>query len=146
MRQRLTAAGFDIARVDLHGGAPREDYLASYGDVDLVLDTFPFPGGTTTAEALWMGVPTVTLAGHSLLARQGECMLRCAGLDDWVARSEQEFVEIALEHANDLEALAELRARLRSRALASPLFDSARFARNLENAFAAMARIEADAS
>jgi protein O-GlcNAc transferase len=146
MRQRLTAAGFDIARVDLHGGAPREDYLGSYGEVDLVLDTFPFPGGTTTAEGLWMGVPTVTLAGHSLLARQGESMLRCAGLADWVARSEQEFVEIALKHANDLDALAELRAGLRSRALASPLFDAARFARNLENAFAAMAHVKGDAS
>jgi protein O-GlcNAc transferase len=140
MHKRLLAAGFDIARVDLHGGAPREDYLASYGEVDLVLDTFPFPGGTTTAEALWMGVPTVTVGGSSLLARQGESMLRCVGLDDWVARSAQEFVEVALAHANDPEALAELRAGLRSRALASPLFDAAKFARNLENAFIAMAR------
>jgi protein O-GlcNAc transferase len=138
MQKRLTAAGIDIARVDLRGGALYEDYLDSYGEVDFVLDTFPFPGGTTTAEALWMGVPTLTLTGNSLLARQGESMMRSVGLGDWVAGSEQEYVEIALARAHDLDALAELRASLRARALASPLFDAVRFARNLENAFAAM--------
>jgi protein O-GlcNAc transferase len=140
MQTRLVAAGIDVARVDLHGGAPREDYLASYGEIDLVLDTFPFPGGTTTAEALWMGVPTVTLAGNSLLSRQGASMMHCVGLGDWVAGSEDEFVEIALANARDLEALATLRAELRARALASPLFDAAKFARILEDAFAEMVR------
>ncbi len=103
-----------------------------------MLDTFPFPGGTTTAEALWMGVPTVTLTGNSLLARQGESMMRCVGLTDWVAASEEEYVEIAVERVEDLRRLRELRASLRSRALASPLFDAARFAKNLEDAFAGM--------
>lgn len=143
MRERLAAAGIDPARADLHGGAPREDYLASYGEVDVVLDTFPFPGGTTTAEALWMGVPTVTLTGNSLLARQGECMMRCVGLDDWVAANEQEYVEIALACVSDLGKLSELRAGLRSRALDSPLFDAARFARNLEDALVEIARAKA---
>jgi protein O-GlcNAc transferase len=140
MQERMTAAGIDITRVDLHGGVPREDYLASYGEVDVILDSVPFPGGTTTAEALWMGVPTVTLTGNSLVTRQGASMLRCVGLGDWVATSEQEYVEIALARVNDLESLGDLRSGLRSRALASPLFDAARFARNLEDAFAAMAR------
>lgn len=140
MQKRLAAADIDIARVDLHGGSPREEYLASYEDVDVVLDTFPFPGGTTTAEALWMGVPTVTLTGNSLLARQGESLMRCVGLGDWVAADEQEYVDIALARVNELDKLSELRASLRSRALASPLFDAARFARNLEDAFAGMVR------
>ncbi len=140
MQKRLAAANIDVARVDLHGGAPREDYLASYQGVDVVLDTFPFPGGTTTAEALWMGVPTVTLTGNSLLARQGESLMRCVGLGDWVAANEQEYVEIAVARADDLDSLRELRAGLRSRALASPLFDAARFARNLEDAFSGMAQ------
>jgi protein O-GlcNAc transferase len=140
IRKRIAAAGIDIAKVDLHGGATREDYLASYADVDVILDTFPFPGGTTTAEALWMGVPTVTVSGNSLLARQGECLMRCVGLGDWVAHSEQGYVEVAVAHADNLEALAELRAGLRARAAASALFDANRFARNLENAFEAMAR------
>jgi predicted O-linked N-acetylglucosamine transferase (SPINDLY family) len=78
--------------------------------------------------------------GNSLLARQGESLLRCAGLADWVSANEQEYVELALARVNDLERLGELRAGLRSRALASPLFNAARFARNLEVAFAGMAR------
>ncbi|WP_158289994.1 tetratricopeptide repeat protein [Ramlibacter sp. WS9] len=144
MKERLTAVGIDIARVDLHGGAPREAYLASYDEVDMILDTYPFPGGTTTAEALWMGVPTVTLTGHSLLARQGESLLRCVGLADWVASSEEEYVEIAAQHASDLKSLGEVRAGLRQRAINSPLFDSAKFARNLEDAFVGMAREHAE--
>ncbi len=142
MQKRLAAADIDVDRVDLYGGAPREEYLASYQGVDVVLDTFPFPGGTTTAEALWMGVPTVTLAGNSLLARQGESLMRCVGLGDWVAANELEYVEIAAARVHDLHKLRELRASLRSRALASPLFDAARFARNLEDAFIGMARGE----
>ncbi|MEO8021003.1 tetratricopeptide repeat protein [Polaromonas sp.] len=139
MRRRLAAVNIDPDQVDLHGGVSREDYLASYSEVDIVLDTFPFPGGTTTAEALWMGVPTVTLTGSSLLARQGESLLRCVGLGDWVAANEQEYVDIALAKVGDLKKLGELRATLRSRALNSPLFDAARFARHLEDAFTGMA-------
>jgi predicted O-linked N-acetylglucosamine transferase (SPINDLY family) len=102
--------------------------------VDLILDTFPFPGGTTTCEALVMGVPTVTLAGDRLIGRQGASLLSAAGLADWVAHSPQQFVQIAVARANDLPALAALRASLRDRVLASPLFDAPRFARNLEDA------------
>lgn len=140
MRERLAAANIDVGRVDLYGGASREQYLASYQGVDVVLDTFPFPGGTTSVEALWMGVPTVTLTGNSLLARQGESLMRCVDLGGWVAADEREYVEIAVARASDLDKLRELRAGLRSRALASPLFDAARFARNLEQAFMGMAR------
>jgi len=146
MRQRLAAAGIDIARVDFHGEATRDDYLASYGEVDVILDTFPFPGGTTTAEALWMGVPTVTLTGNSLLARQGESMMLCVGLDEWVASNEEEYAEIAVARVSDLGRLANLRAGLRSRALSSPLFDATTFARNLEAAFAQMARAKSRAA
>lgn len=139
MRRRLTAFNIDLGQVDLHGGTSWEDYLASYSEVDIVLDTFPFPGGTTTVEALWMGVPTVTLTGNSLLARQGESLLRCVGLGGWVAANEQDYVDTALAQVGDLTKLGELRASLRLRALNSPLFDAARFARNLEDAFAGMA-------
>lgn len=143
MKKRLAASGIGIDRVDLFGGAPRDEYLASYRHVDLVLDTFPFPGGTTTVEALWMGVPTVTLAGNSLVARQGQSMMHCVGLDDWVAASEQEFVRIAVAHASDVGALGELRRCLRSRVLASPLFNASEFAQNLQNAFEGMLRARA---
>jgi protein O-GlcNAc transferase len=138
MLEKLASANVDVGRVDLFGGTMRDDYLASYSEVDIVLDTFPFPGGTTTAEALWMGVPTITLSGETLLGRQGESLLRCVGLGDWVAASQQQYTDLALAHALDLAALSELRACLRDRLLASPLFDTRRFAQQLELAFIGM--------
>jgi protein O-GlcNAc transferase len=106
--------------------------------VDLILDTFPFPGGTTTCEALWMGVPTLTLAGESLLARQGASLMTAAGLADWVADSEDEYLHKAIAWARDPASLAELRAGLRAQVARSPLFDTERFARHLESAFRGM--------
>lgn len=136
--QRLAAVGIGADRVRLHGGRPRDDYLEAHGEVDIILDTFPFPGGTTTAEALWMGVPTVTRTGRTLLERQGESLLSCAGLADWVAQDEQQFIDIAVTKASDLHALALLRSQLRERVLASPLYDAKLFARHLEQAFMEM--------
>ena len=140
MNSRLASAHIDPARADLFGVTSRDEYLAAYGEVDMVLDTFPFPGGTTTAEALWMGVPTVTFTGNTLVSRQGESMLRCTGLEEWVAKTEQEYIQIAVNRASDLQYLAKLRAVLRSTVLASPLFDGARFAKNLEDAFDGVVR------
>lgn len=140
MQERLAAAKIDASRVELIGTGIFEAYLKSYGDVDIVLDTMPFPGGTTTAQALWMGVPTVTLRGNTLVTRQGESMLRCVGLVDWIASSEQDYVRIAVEMATDLNALSLLRASLRQRFKASPLADANRFARNLEAALLTMYR------
>lgn len=140
VKRRLALANLDVDRVDLVGRVRREEYLRSYAEVDMVLDTFPYPGGTTTAEALWMGVPTLTLTGNTLLARQGESMLHCVGLHDWVARSEQDYVRKALDKTADLDRLAGLRAGLRAKALASSLFDGTRFARNLEDALEGMAK------
>ena len=140
MLRRLHSLGITAERVSLHGAAPRAEYLAAYGEVDVVLDTFPFAGGTTTCEALWMGVPTLTLAGDRLAGLQGASMLTAAGLPQWVARSPQQYVDRALALAADLPALAALRTQLRQQVLASPLFDAARFARHLEEAVAAMWR------
>lgn len=140
MRTRLTQANINLARVDLFGGSSREEYLKAYFDVDIVLDTFPFPGGTTTAEALWMGVPTLTLTGNTLVARQGESMLHCVGLNDWIAHSEPGYVQLAIAKATDLDTLAQLRAGLRDIALQSPLFDATTFAQNLAAAFHGMAQ------
>jgi predicted O-linked N-acetylglucosamine transferase (SPINDLY family) len=131
---RLEKAGIDPSRVELKGGTSRQAYLAAHGEVDVILDTFPFSGGTTTCEALWMGVPTVTLAGQTLIGRQGASMLTNAGLQNWVAKTEAEFVEMAIEHTSDVEALAPLRARLRQQVQSSPLFDAPMFAKHLEQA------------
>jgi predicted O-linked N-acetylglucosamine transferase (SPINDLY family) len=138
--QRLLEAGIDESRVTLVGPMPREKYLASYNQIDMVLDTFPYAGGTTTCEALWMGVPTLTLKGCTTIARQGAAMLACVGLDDWIAGDEADYVGKAISHAAALDELVSLRNTLRQRGLASALFDAPRFARNLENAFRAMWR------
>lgn len=138
LSQRLQAAGIDAQRVQIHGPQQRQAYLAAYGEVDIVLDSFPYPGGTTTCEALWMGVPTVTLAGDRLIARQGASLLGAAGLADWVAATPAEYVDKALAFARALPALAGLRSRLRAQLPASPLCDAPRFARHFEEALWAM--------
>jgi protein O-GlcNAc transferase len=134
LHARLNKVGIATERVTLVGSMSRDEYLAAHANVDIILDTFPFPGGTTTCEALWMGVPTLTLAGESMLALQGASLLACAGLADWVAGSPAEYVERALAFAADHDGLARLRRRLRQQVLASPLFDAPGFSRHLEAA------------
>jgi protein O-GlcNAc transferase len=134
MRRRLEAVGIERSRVDLAAPAERGDYLKSYANIDFALDTFPFPGGTTTCEALWMGVPTLTLRGRTMLERQGAGLMTCAGLTEWVASDEVDYVRRALSLAQAAQALVPLRASLRDRVLASPIFDAAAFARRFANA------------
>jgi protein O-GlcNAc transferase len=138
IRQRLIDHGIDLERVSLHGASDRAAYLTAHGEVDFILDSFPYTGGTTTCEALWMGVPTLTLAGNSLLSRQGASLLTAAGLADWVADSEDEYIAKAVSFAHNLDALVQLRAALRQQVQASALFDACQFACNLENALWAM--------
>lgn len=132
--KRLEAAGIDSDRVTLAGPGSRPEYLAAHAEVDLLLDTFPHSGGTTTCEALWMGVPTITLAGRTMLSRQGASLLSCAGLGDWVAEDGDGYVDLAVRKAADLESLARLRASLRDLVSTSPLFDAARFTAALQRA------------
>ena len=137
--QRLDSAGIARHRVTLaHGIESHEDHLATYAQVDIVLDTCAYPGVTTTCEALWMGVPTVTLAGETMLGRIGASLLTGVGLSGWVAQSEEEYVELAVRHASDVEGLARLRAELRERVRQTPLFDAGRFAPQLEDALLGM--------
>lgn len=130
------------ARFARHGIAPqrlllwpaqadRAAYLAAYAQVDIALDPFPYPGGTTSLEALWMGVPVLSLPGASALSRQGASILHNLGLADWVATDAQDYVARAVRHATDLPALAALRQGLRARLLRSPLCDAPRFAGHL---------------
>lgn len=132
LSERLTQAGIALDRVEMAGGLPgRDEHLASHAEVDIMLDTFPYPGITTTCEALWMGVPTVTLLGQTMLSRQGGSLLTCVGLQDWVAESKQGYVDIAIRMAGDVSALQALRISLRTRAQATSLFDGALFAAQL---------------
>lgn len=136
--QRLVQSGIGLDRAQLFGLVERQAYLAAHAEVDIILDTSPYPGGTTTCEALWMGVPTVTLAGDTLLSRQGASLLTAAGLADWVADSEDDYVATAVAAAHDLAALAALRAGLRQQVAASPLCDGHRFAVHLRAALLAL--------
>ncbi len=136
IRERLKSAGIDLRRVFISGILPREQYLGQYAEVDVLLDTFPYPGGTTTAEAIWMGVPTLALATPGMLGRQGQAMLENVGLSDWVAHSADDYVSKALALAKDrttaIERLRSIRSNLRETARRSPLFDSVAFAQALE--------------
>jgi len=132
--QRFAAHGIDSKRITLEESEDRQKYFAAYNKIDITLDPFPFTGGTTSVESLWMGVPLVTLAGGSLISRQGVGVLMNAGLSDWVAADEEEYVAKAVLFASDIDKLASLRAGLRSQVLVSPLFDAPRFARNIEQA------------
>jgi predicted O-linked N-acetylglucosamine transferase (SPINDLY family) len=135
LKQRLQHHGIDYSRVMIQGATKtREEFLARYADVDIMLDTFPYPGVTTTCEAFWMGVPTLTLAGNTLLSRQGAGVLIAAKMDDWIATSEDDYVAKAIHFASDLPRLAVLRAGLREQVRTSPLFDAPRFAKLFEAA------------
>ncbi len=135
---RFLAEGLTADRLILEGTSAFADYLGAYGRVDIALDPFPYTGGTTSIQALWMGVPVLTLAGDRLLARQGESMLRALGLEEWVAATEADYVERAVRLGQALEPLQSLRAELRDRLEKSPLMNAPRFAVDLEAAFRAI--------
>jgi predicted O-linked N-acetylglucosamine transferase (SPINDLY family) len=122
--------GVGVDRIELQGKSPHPNLLAEYQRVDIALDTFPYSGGLTTCEALWMGVPVVTLPGATFAGRHSLSHLSNVGLTETVTGSEQEFVDCAVRLAEDLSELAALRRTLRPRMAASPLCDAGRFARN----------------
>lgn len=137
-RARYALQGIAPERLILEGPSPRAGLLAAYNRVDIALDPFPYTGGTTSLEALWMSVPVLTLRGGRLLSRMGVTLLVHAGLPDWVATDAGDFLRRAVAHSADLEHLAQVRAGLRPRVLASPLMDTPRFARDVEATFRGM--------
>ncbi len=123
--------GVAAERIIFAGASPHRAFLAEYARVDLQLDPFPYAGGLTTCEALWMGVPTLTLPADTFSSRHSLSHLSNVGLGDWVAGDLAEYEALAVAKASDLVALARLRAGLRARVAASPLCDAPRFGRNL---------------
>lgn len=122
----------DTGRLELEGPASLPEYLAAFGRVDVALDPFPYSGGMTTLDGLWMGVPVLTLPGPAPISRQGLSFMQTLGLaSDWVATDEADFVRRARALVQDRAGLAALRAGLRERMAASPLCDAARFAADL---------------
>jgi predicted O-linked N-acetylglucosamine transferase (SPINDLY family) len=116
------------------------DHLRCYESVDIALDTFPYHGTTTTCEALWMGVPVVTLAGQTPVSRVGVSLLNNVNLAEFVAATPEQYVEIGVAAAADAGRLATLRASLRARMQGSPLMDAPRFARAVEAAYRSLWR------
>jgi predicted O-linked N-acetylglucosamine transferase (SPINDLY family) len=112
--------------------------LERYHQSDIALDPFPYNGMTTTCEALWMGVPVVTLIGNSGISRASYSLLANVGMADLAAASEDDYIRRATALAQDLPALAAFRADLRERMNRSPLTDASRLARNLEKAYREM--------
>lgn len=135
VRATFEALGVAAERLELLGHTRgRAEHLALYGRVDIALDTFPYNGTTTTCEALWMGVPVVSLAGARHAGRVGASLLTAAGLADWLADSPESYIAIARQRAADIVGLATLRASLRQQIEASPLCDAVGFTRGLEAA------------
>jgi predicted O-linked N-acetylglucosamine transferase (SPINDLY family) len=135
---RFAVEGVSEGRVEFRGRTPT--YLAEYDEVDIALDPFPRTGGATTADALWMGVPVVTLAGQRMIERQGASMLTAVGLTEWIARSEAEYISKAVALAEDPNRRAAFRGSLRQRMTASPLCDGRGLAAALEQAYRDMWR------
>jgi len=131
----LAKEGVAGDRVTFVAQQPRPKYMALYDGIDIGLDTVPYNGHTTSLDSLWMGVPVVTLVGPTVVGRAGLCQLMNLGLPELIASSDEKYVRIAVELAQNLPRLSDLRKTLRGRMRASPLMDAGRFARNLETAY-----------
>jgi len=140
MRERFAGKGISPDRLEFPNWQPWLEYVQTYGRIDIALDPFPWGGGITTCDALWMGVPVVSLAGPTAVGRGGASILANVGVPELVARTPEQYVRIAAALAGDLPRLAELRRTLRARMQASPLMDAPRFARNFEAAYRQMWR------
>jgi predicted O-linked N-acetylglucosamine transferase (SPINDLY family) len=134
VRRFMRQAGIDEARIAFVGTQPLQEYLASYRLIDVALDPFPFNGGTTTCDALWMGVPVVSLAGETAVSRAGSSVLSSAGLPELVARNKADYLTIAAGLLSDAKTPGS-RGELRRRLEASPVMDMPRFVVGLEAAF-----------
>lgn len=125
-------AGVASDRIEFVDFQPRVDYLKTYWRIDIALDTLPYNGHTTSLDALWMGVPVVTLIGDTVAGRAGLSQAKNLGMEELCADTPDDFRTRAVVLASDLEHLASLRASLRERMQRSPLMDARRFARNFE--------------
>ena len=130
--------GISRDRVDFHGRKSFPEYLQTHKDVDIMLDTFPYNGGTTTCDALWMGVPVISLVGEHHFSRVGLSILSCVGLEFFAASTPDEYVAKACALAAKPDALAKIRTSMRARMASSSLCDVKLFTQNIEQAYRKM--------
>ena len=135
---QLQKHGIDPERIEFASARPRREYLRLYNHIDIGLDSFPYNGHTTSLDSFWMGVPVVTLLGQTAVSRAGWCQLSNLKLSELAGHAPDQFVQIAVNLANDLPRLQSLRSTLRQRMEQSPLMDAPRFARNVEAAYRQM--------
>lgn len=139
LQQQFAARGIALERLQLRGKTPSiQEHLATYGEVDICLDTVPYTGCTTTCDALWMGVPVLTLAGIRKVERMSTSILTAIGRQEWIANSATEFVDRAVELANKPEQLKQWRIQQREELEQSPLRDAQGLSRALEEAYRQM--------
>ncbi len=136
LQRRMLRCGLDPQRVIwLPLVGPSQEHLLQYGQIDVALDCLPNGGCTTTCEALWMGVPVITLTGNTYVSRMSTAVLHGAGMPEWCATSEAHYCQIAVAQAVRLEQLRRERVTWRQRLQASPLGDAADLMHHLEQAF-----------
>jgi protein O-GlcNAc transferase len=138
VRERFAAAGVSPDRLEFVPKLSWSEYVQTYGRIDIALDPFPYGGGITTCDALWMGVPLVTLAGQTPVGRGGRSILSNLGLAELAARRPRQYMQTAVTLAESPSRLSELRRNMRPRMLTSPLMNARRFARNIESAYRLM--------
>jgi predicted O-linked N-acetylglucosamine transferase (SPINDLY family) len=136
----FATAGVGRERIEFVGNQSFEHYVPTYGRIDIALDPFPWGGGITTLDALWLGVPVVTLSGQTAVGRGGRSILSNLNLPELIAFDADQYTKIAVDLAQDRDRLAQLRSTLRDRLRASPLMDAAGFARDVEQAYRLMWR------
>jgi len=134
----FAALGVSPDRIEFVGFEPMERYLKQYHSIDIALDSFPYAGGTTTFDALWMGTPVVTLNGKTAVGRGGVSILSNLGLPELIAFDQEQYIQIALQLARNPGAVKALRQSLRHRMRQSPLMDAGQFARDIETAYKKM--------
>ena len=140
VRRRFASGGVSPDRLEFIGMQPWSQYVQTYARIDVALDPFPYGGGITTCDALWMGVPVVSLIGQTAVGRAGKSILSNIGLPELAAWRPRQYVQTAVTLAQSPGRLVQLRGELRRRMLSSPLMNARRFARNVENAYRQMWR------
>ncbi len=131
-RERFAGVGVDAARLEFRGPTGLADMMAEYADVDIALDPVPYNGGTTTLQAMWMGVPVIVQKGTQFVSRMGASFMAAAGLEDWVAGDDTEYVEIAARMATDRPALLALKRGMRERLQSAAAWDIAHYVGDFE--------------
>lgn len=138
--KKLADLGFDINRIELQGPVGLSDMMAQYEQLDIALDPIPYNGGTTTLQAMWMGVPVVCQLGHHFVSRMSASFMTRLGLSDWVANNDEDYVRIAVEKGQDRQALLTLKQNMRNMQLANPAWDPVVHTRSFEKCIEGMVR------